>query len=110
MADTDDRPAARDRALAALDSAVYFLDRGLAAPQKVRAFRNARAVIGALAISGLDSVLGNAEDGIGVGFRLDLPEGSRLVILGALMALMLILRPSGITGGRELRLPRRRTA
>jgi hypothetical protein len=26
-----------------------------------------------------------------------------------LMALMLILRPSGITGGRELRLPRRRT-
>jgi branched-chain amino acid transport system permease protein len=68
------------------------------------------AVIGALAVSGLDSVLGNAEDGIGVGFRLDLPEGSRLVILGGLMALMLILRPSGITGGRELRLPRRRPA
>ena len=68
------------------------------------------AVVGALAVSGLDSVLGNAEDGIGVGFRLDLPEGSRLVILGGLMALMLILRPSGITGGRELRLPRRRTA
>jgi branched-chain amino acid transport system permease protein len=68
------------------------------------------AVVGALAVSGLDSVLGNAEDGIGVGVRLDLPEGSRLVILGAPMALMLILRPSGITGGRELRLPRRRTA
>ena len=68
------------------------------------------AVVGALAVSGLDSVLGNAEDGIGVGFRLDLPEGSRLVILGGLMALMLILRPSGITGGRELRLPRRRPA
>jgi branched-chain amino acid transport system permease protein len=65
------------------------------------------AVVGALAVSGLDSLLGNAEDGIGIGFRLDLPEGSRLVILGALMALMLILRPSGITGGRELRLPRR---
>ena len=62
------------------------------------------AVVGALAVSGLDSLLGNAEDGIGVGFTLDLPEGSRLVILGALMALMLILRPSGITGGRELRL------
>jgi branched-chain amino acid transport system permease protein len=68
------------------------------------------AVVGALAVSGLDSVLGNAEDGISVGLTLDLPEGSRLVILGALMALMLILRPSGITGGRELRLPRRRTA
>ena len=65
------------------------------------------AVVGALAVSGLDSLLGNAEDGIGVGFTLDLPEGSRLVILGALMALMLILRPSGLTGGRELRLPRR---
>ena len=58
------------------------------------------AVVGALAVSGLDAVLGNAEDGI-------LPEGSRLVVLGALMALVLILRPSGLTGGRELRLPRR---
>jgi branched-chain amino acid transport system permease protein len=68
------------------------------------------AVVGALAVSGLDSLLGNAEDGISVGFKVDLPEGSRLVILGALMALMLILRPTGITGGRELRLPRRRPA
>ena len=32
------------------------------------------------------------------------------IILGGLMALLLILRRSGITGGRELRLPRRRTA
>ncbi len=60
------------------------------------------AVVGALAVSGLDAWLGNAEDGF-------LPEGSRLVILGALMALVLILRPTGITGGRELRLPRRAT-
>jgi branched-chain amino acid transport system permease protein len=64
------------------------------------------AVVGALAVSGLDSLLGNAEDGIHFGVTLDLPEGSRLVILGALMALMLILRPSGLTGGRELRLRR----
>jgi branched-chain amino acid transport system permease protein len=68
------------------------------------------AVVGALAISGLDSVLGNAEDGISLGFRLDLPEGARIVVLGGLMALVLILRPSGLTGGRELRLPRRRPA
>jgi branched-chain amino acid transport system permease protein len=61
------------------------------------------AVVGALAVSGLDSVLGNAEDGF-------LPEGSRLIVLGALMTLMLVVRPSGITGGRELRLPRRRPA
>jgi branched-chain amino acid transport system permease protein len=38
------------------------------------------AVVGALAVSGLDSLLAEAEDGIGVGFTLDLPEGSRLVI------------------------------
>ncbi len=63
------------------------------------------AVVGALAVSGLDSLLGNAEDGIDVGFHIDLPTGSRLVVVGALMALVLILRPSGITGGREVSLP-----
>ena len=33
------------------------------------------AVVGALAVSGLDSLLGNAEDGISVGLHVDLPEG-----------------------------------
>jgi branched-chain amino acid transport system permease protein len=67
------------------------------------------AVVGALAISGLDSFLTQAEQGVHVlGFKLDLPSGSRLVCLAAIMALVLILRPSGLTGGRELRLPRRR--
>jgi len=28
-------------------------------------------------------------------------------VVGAVMALVLVLRPSGITGGRELALPRR---
>ena len=56
------------------------------------------AVVGALAVSGLDAWLGNAEDGF-------LPEGARVVVLGALMALVLILRPSGLTGGREFRIP-----
>jgi len=65
------------------------------------------AVVGALAVSGLDSFLSQAEQGIHVGFRLDLPSGTRLVILSTIMALVLILRPSGLTGGRELRLPRR---
>ena len=64
------------------------------------------AVVGALAVSGLDALLGNAESGVHVGVTLDLPDGSRLVVLGALMAAVLILRPSGITGGRELSLPR----
>ena len=65
------------------------------------------AVVGALAVSGLDSFLSQAEQGIHVGFRLDLPSGTRLVILSTIMALVLILRPSGLTGGRELRLTRR---
>jgi branched-chain amino acid transport system permease protein len=39
---------------------------------------------------------------------IDLPQGSRLIFLGAIMAVVLILRPSGLTGGREFGLPRRR--
>ena len=67
------------------------------------------AVVGALAVSGLDSFLSQAETGVHVGFTLNLPQGTRLVFLSAIMALVLILRPSGLTGGREvrLRLPRR---
>jgi branched-chain amino acid transport system permease protein len=65
------------------------------------------AVVGALAISALDSFLGDAENGIHLGIRINLPDGTRLVVLGALMALVLILRPSGLTGGRELTIPRR---
>jgi branched-chain amino acid transport system permease protein len=65
------------------------------------------AVVGALVVSGLDSFLSQAEQGVHVlGFKLDLPSGTRLVFLAAIMALVLILRPSGLTGGRELRLPR----
>lgn len=63
------------------------------------------AVVGALAISGLDSFLSRAEQGVNVGFKLDLPSGTRLVFLGAIMALVLILKPSGLTGGREFALP-----
>jgi len=63
------------------------------------------AVLGALAVSGLNSFLIEAEDGVG---RIDLPAGSRLILLGAIMATMLILRPSGLTGGREFSLPRLR--
>jgi branched-chain amino acid transport system permease protein len=69
------------------------------------------AVVGALAVGGLDSFLAEAENGFGAfGRTLDLPAGSRIVVVGALMALVLILRPTGLTGGREFRLPRRRPA
>ena len=70
--------------------------------------RLAGAVLGALLISGLNSFLADAENGINIGFQLTLPSGTRLVTIGAVMALVLILRPSGITGGREFALPRRR--
>jgi branched-chain amino acid transport system permease protein len=66
------------------------------------------AVVGALVVSGLESFLSEAEQGVDVGVVLDLPDGTRLAILGALMALVLILRPSGLTGGRELSLRRAR--
>jgi branched-chain amino acid transport system permease protein len=61
------------------------------------------AVVGALAVSAVDSFLAEAESGIHVfGQLLDLPAGTRIVVVGALMALVLILRPAGLTGGREL--------
>jgi branched-chain amino acid transport system permease protein len=64
------------------------------------------AVVGALVVSALDSFLIEAEQGVDVGISFDLPQGTRLIFLGAIMALMLILRPSGLTGGREFRLVR----
>lgn len=64
------------------------------------------AVVGALSVSALNSFLSEAERGVDVGVSLSLPNGSRLVVVGALMALVLVLRPSGITGGRELGLRR----
>jgi branched-chain amino acid transport system permease protein len=63
------------------------------------------AVVGALAVSALDSFLAVAENGVSIlGWNLDLPAGTRVIVVGALMAVVLILRPSGLTGGRELRL------
>jgi branched-chain amino acid transport system permease protein len=59
------------------------------------------AVLGALVISAVNSFLGDAENTVHVGFRLTLPDGTRLVTIGAVMALVIILRPSGLTGGRE---------
>jgi branched-chain amino acid transport system permease protein len=61
------------------------------------------AVVGGLAVSAVDSFLAEAESGIHVfGQLLDLPAGTRIVVVGALRALVLILRPAGLTGGREL--------
>jgi branched-chain amino acid transport system permease protein len=66
------------------------------------------AVVGALAVSALDSYLAVAENGSSfLGAQIDLPAGTRVVIVGALMAVVLILRPNGLTGGREFRVWKR---
>jgi branched-chain amino acid transport system permease protein len=65
------------------------------------------AVVGALAISALDSWLSVAENGTSLfGWHIDLPAGTAEIVVGIVMAAILILKPSGLTGGRELRLPR----
>jgi branched-chain amino acid transport system permease protein len=60
------------------------------------------ATVGALLISGLNSFLNELEKGIG---DVSIPTGTRLVTIGTLMALVLLFRQQGITGGRELTLP-----
>ncbi len=65
------------------------------------------AVVGAVVVSAVDSFLAEAENGVHVpGGTLDFPSGTRIVVVGTLMAFVLIVRPSGLTGGRELPLPR----
>jgi branched-chain amino acid transport system permease protein len=65
------------------------------------------AVVGALAVSALDSYLAVAENGTSLfGWHVDLPSGTRVVVVGLLMALVLIVRPAGLTGGREFRVGR----
>jgi branched-chain amino acid transport system permease protein len=67
------------------------------------------AVVGALLISGLNSFLVTAESGVHVlGVKIDLHDGTHLVVLGVVMALVLVLRPGGLTGGREFHLPQLR--
>jgi branched-chain amino acid transport system permease protein len=65
------------------------------------------AVVGALALNGLYSFFSAATNGVDVlGWNLTVPQGTAEIVLGSLMALVLILRPSGLTGGRESSLPR----
>jgi branched-chain amino acid transport system permease protein len=69
------------------------------------------AVVGALALNGIYSFFSAATNGVDVlGWHLTTPSGTAEIVLGVLMAVVLILRPAGITGGREFSLPRRRRA
>ena len=67
------------------------------------------AVVGTLALNGIYSFFSAATNTVDVfGWNLKVPSGTAEIVLGVLMAVVLILRPSGLTGGRELSLPRRR--
>jgi branched-chain amino acid transport system permease protein len=67
------------------------------------------AVVGALALNGIYSFFSAATNTVDVlGWHLTVPSGTAEIVLGVLMAVVLILRPSGITGSREFSLPRRR--
>jgi branched-chain amino acid transport system permease protein len=67
------------------------------------------AVVGTLALNGIYSFFSAATNTVDVfGWNLKVPSGTAEIVLGVLMAAVLILRPNGLTGGRELSLPRRR--
>jgi branched-chain amino acid transport system permease protein len=67
------------------------------------------AVVGALALNGIFSFFSAATNTVDVfGWHLKVPAGTADIVLGVLMAVVLIVRPNGITGGREFSLPRRR--
>jgi branched-chain amino acid transport system permease protein len=66
----------------------------------------AGAVVGTIVVSGLTVGLRRIEDGIDLGsLTVSAPGGLAEVALAVLMLVILVFRPSGITGGRELHWP-----
>ncbi|HWK19910.1 MAG TPA: branched-chain amino acid ABC transporter permease [Microbacteriaceae bacterium] len=64
------------------------------------------AVLGTIVIATLSHFVGVLEQGIHIaGLVVTVPSGSRLVVVAAFMVAILILRPSGVTGGREATWP-----
>jgi branched-chain amino acid transport system permease protein len=67
------------------------------------------AVIGVVVISTIIQILRWMERGVAVGeTTLAIPSGSQEIAIGLVMIVILIFRPAGIMGGRELGLPRLR--
>ena len=63
------------------------------------------AVTGVLVLSIIIEALVRMERGMTIGeTTLALPTGAQEIIIGIIMILVLVLRPAGLTGGRELRL------
>jgi len=64
------------------------------------------AVVGALTIGFLTIALQNGENTVHLlGWRVTLPAGSSLIGVALVMLGVVLLRPSGITGGHECRMP-----
>ena len=67
------------------------------------------AVVGTLLFALLDLFLAKLQSGITLGsLTLQVPQGTRLIVLGLVLVLMLIFRSSGLTGGREFAWPFRK--
>ncbi len=65
------------------------------------------AVVGALAVGLVNTVLVEGEKGHSLGgWHVTLPASSSNIVLAALMALVLLVRPRGLTNGEEFPLPR----
>ena len=64
------------------------------------------AVVGVVVITAVTEALRAGEAGLHVGsLAFALPRGTQEIGLGVIMALVLIFRPSGLTGSREMPLP-----
>ncbi|MDE9451932.1 branched-chain amino acid ABC transporter permease [Aliiroseovarius sp. Z3] len=63
------------------------------------------AVIGVIVLSTVIELLVRAEQGFAIGSaEFALPSGSQEILIGLIMVLVLILRPSGLSAGREFKL------
>jgi branched-chain amino acid transport system permease protein len=64
------------------------------------------AVVGTLTVSVIQEIIGRLENGEGVGpIHLHLRDGVTDSVLAILVLVIMIMRPGGITGGRELVMP-----
>ena len=67
------------------------------------------AVLGTIVIASLQELLTHIQSGLDLGvFEIPARPGSTQIGLAAVMLLILVFRPSGLTGGRELPFPHRR--
>jgi branched-chain amino acid transport system permease protein len=64
------------------------------------------AVVGTVCISAINQLSTQVENGVSIGpVSIKGPTGLEQIVLGLAMLAILLLRPAGLTGGREVRLP-----